>query len=336
MNIKNKRGRLKGYMFELILKKLLQNNGFSPVTKKTKKIRETRKNFFEVRGRGGWHQIDCLFDYNIILPFMYPIRMLGEAKYHKKLVTKAEIREFIGVIKDIQENYFVKNKFHHRVTELGVFFSTNGFDTQAEKLAFAHNIKTISYKNNYIIEKIKKLIDELESNYLSAKECITSGNFNEFFEEFSNLLDENGNFNKFKRRFKTSDGIDNILSELIENLKVIKSSFIANSSAGIFLHFLSEDKFPEELFETTDIQRCKVHFNKNGGYWLTFSCDPEKGKHYFTPPKSLKIAAFYGGSSILEEKEKIFKTLKISKKIKGMDRNLTLELDTTWLNAIKK
>ena len=172
----NLRRQLKGHLFELTLQVLLQKNGFIPVVASREpgnRIRENRKGFVEVRGRGCWHQIDCLCDYQYMVPFSYPLRMIGEAKYYSKHLSKRHMRAFIGVLKDIQENYFISDtqdvhESYPRRTEIGVYFAANGFQKEAEKLAYVHGIKTISYKNHAIINKIKRGIDDLEENMLSV------------------------------------------------------------------------------------------------------------------------------------------------------------------------
>ena len=89
------RGQIRGYLFEMAILHLLLNNGFSRVSsnktsKKDKnqvnRVRENRPFFVELRGRGGWHQIDCPCDYSILSPFMYPIRLIGEVKYYFFLI----------------------------------------------------------------------------------------------------------------------------------------------------------------------------------------------------------------------------------------------------------
>lgn len=333
------RARLKGYMFEIIIMILLKENGYSEVLERNNKIREDRNRFIEVRGRGSWHQIDCLVDYNVVLPFLYPIRVFGEVKFHTNPTKKDAIREFIGVIKDIQENYFVPDSFNepfNRVSELGVFFSASGFEAQAERLAFAHNIKTISYRNNFAIDRIVKLITEIERNYLYASKCISKGNFNVFFDNFNDLLDGLITAEQFKKRFDLANGIENIIYDLVEQFKSIKSSFIASTSAGVFIHFLGYDKFPDELFRDTDTQICEVYYLENRRqYYLEFTEDSVRRKFYFTPPKSLHEAAFYGGNIVLNEKERLFKSLHITKKINGLNRNISLKLNKTWLENVR-
>jgi hypothetical protein len=298
--------------------------------------------FFEVKGRGAWHQIDCLCDYETILPFLYPIRMIGEVKFNAKPLKKDKIREFIGVIKDIQENYFALDNTaipSHRVTELGVYFSANGFDEQAEKLAFVHNIKTISYKNNYIVDRIRKYIRQLEINYLVASDCLASGRLNSFLQAFTNYLksiDDDRLFVEFLNFARPANGIDRVLHRLSAEMGRIRASFVACTSAGVFLHFIGYTDFPVALFQNTDVQECKVHYSvidntDSRRYWIELSNDLERSKFYFTPPESLEEAAFYGGEIVLNEKNKIFKSLQASMKINGIKRNITIILDEKWL-----
>ena len=139
---------LKGFLFELAILHMLLANGFGRVpldfSKKAHDARAvmTRKNFIELKGRGGWHQIDCPCDLNYTSPFMYPIRLLGEVKFAQNKVSKRVIESYIGVLKDIQENYFVANpdlvidSKPNRFLEIGCIFSANGFNAQAENLAY--------------------------------------------------------------------------------------------------------------------------------------------------------------------------------------------------------
>lgn len=185
------RSKLKGYIFEIVISEFLRSNGFHTIDIiDGDKIRRNREDFIEIRGRGTWHQIDCPCDYEGVIPFIYPIRMLAEVKFFSKRIDKKYIREYIGVVKDIQENIFVPDDYvgpFTRFSEIGVFFAANGFDDEAEKLAFAHNIKTISYENNCMLGEIKRIIDELERNYLSTA-CISRGQSNIFRSLLRSIL----------------------------------------------------------------------------------------------------------------------------------------------------
>lgn len=80
------RAQLRGRLFELALIKLLESSDFTivdPVIEMDTRVKESRDGFIEFKGRGCWHQIDLPFDYKRVTPFTYPMRLLGEAKFHK-------------------------------------------------------------------------------------------------------------------------------------------------------------------------------------------------------------------------------------------------------------
>lgn len=340
------RSQLKGYLFELVILELLRKNGFHTIDvnhEDIHRVRENRKGFIEFRGKGTWHQIDCPCDYEHTIPFSYPIRLLGEVKYYKSPLDKKYIREFIGVLKDIQENYYVPEGVRYcdtspRNTEIGVYFSANGFQEEAEKLAYSHGVKTISYKNNLLIHRIKLLIDLLEENYVSVR-ILKSGIWNQFRDEFienlrygyCNLSDE---FNPY-----LSDGVNDIIHDIYISIYNIRTSFFATTASGVFIHFVSESPFPEELFTNDDTGYCRVFYDydrfRNRFFWLEISGDLQRRRFYFTPPESLDEATLFGNQLVLNEKERIFRFLSVSIRLDGINRNLLLRIDNDWLNAVR-
>lgn len=338
------RSQLRGYLFEIIILELLRKNRFNEVRADREprdRVRELRPGFIEFKGRGCWHQIDCPCDYSQFIPFLYPIRLLGEVKYYKKPLEKKYLREYIGVIKDIQENYFVADgvdpqEFYPRKTEIGVYFSASGFQAEAEKLAYAHGIKTISYANNPLIDKLKKLINELERNHISVQ-CLKDHTWNAFRQAFISAL---RHYTPIGYRYYAADGYENIIKDIRNALAEIKSSFIATTATGVFLHFIGNDPFPDELFYSTDEGRCRVYYNGNNFgnryFWLELAEDTKHRRFYFTPPESLDHAAVFGNEIVLNEKERIFNALNINIQIRGISRSLTLRLDEGWLDAIRR
>jgi len=336
------KGKLKGYMWECIIIRLLQENGFIELASVDNvRTKRDRENFIEMRGRGTWHQIDCLCDYSQFIPFINPIRLLGEVKFHRNAVNKAQVSEYIGTIKDIQENYFAPvagNRSMPRYTELGVFFSANGFQREAERLAFAHNIKTISHKNVAPLLIPKELVENLANNYISASNCISSGNQKDFIRIFRDVISGNPqSIQLFEQRFKPADGFDRIASDLSESLNHIRSNFVASSRGGGLLHFVGNELFPDELFHTTDTQHCRVYFERvppGRQFYLILTEDIHQRRYYFSPPTSLSQAAFFGNSQALDEKQRIFRTIHVSRNIDGLTRTLTLKLDPGWLRGM--
>lgn len=348
------RGILKGYLFEIAVLELLRKNGFTEFHPEHSDpaygtlFKEDRTGFVELRGRGCWHQIDCPCDYYRPMPFTYPMRILGEVKYHKNPITKEAVREYIGVLKDIQENWVVSpgttsSALRPRLMEVGVFFSASGFEASAEQLAYAHGIKTISYANNHLIDNIRSAIDDLEANHLSVR-CLE--HWREFrralIRSIQHLDPENTVYDHpcwDTRGFATH--LHRPLEQLSEALDGIRTSFFATTASGFVLQFFGEQEFPGHLFRRTDRGRCRVYYEQRRNkrfYWLEFTGDQDQDpptRFYFTPPDSLDEAAVLGGSLVLNEKERIFKYLTIDINLDGISRNLIVELDQDWFDSIR-
>ena len=60
----------------------------------------------DVEGRGSWHQIDALAEFSASPAFMYPLRLIVEAKCYRanRPVGIEVVRNSVGVLKDISEN----------------------------------------------------------------------------------------------------------------------------------------------------------------------------------------------------------------------------------------
>ncbi len=341
------RSQLRGYLLEIVILELLKKNGFAEIdaaAESCERVRERREGFIEIKGRGCWHQIDCPCDYQHLIPFSNPLRLLGEVKFFKNPLEKKYIREYIGVIKDIQENYFVSDgmttgDFYPRKTEIGVYFSANGFQAEAEKLAYAHGIRTVSYVNNYLLDRIKKLIETLEEKYMSVQ-CMTDS-WGIVRNEFTEAVRDGHAEEHIKWScFYTNDGYLQVIDEIHESLMHIRTSFIGTTVTGVFLHFIGEEEFPYELFSETDEGRCRVHYDmdndRNLFFWLEISGDEKRRRFYFTPPETLDQAAIYGTHRAADEKERLFRVLNVNVDMNGITRNLTLHIDSDWLDAVRR
>ena len=339
------RSQLRGYLFEIIIMELLRKNGFSDINvtlESSDRVREHRPGFIEFKGRGCWHQIDCPCDYNKQIPFIYPIRLLGEVKFHKTPLNKTHIREYIGIMRDIQENYFVPDgmniqDFYPRKLEIGVYFSANGFQREAEKLAYVHGIKTISYENNFLINRLKSLIEEFETNYISVQ-YLNRGAWNRFREQFIGMIRNTYYDPHMENSPYFANGYNEVVNRMRQAFVRIQTSFIATTATGVFLHFVGDSEFPFELFQGTDEGLCRIYYDYNEMeyryFWMEISGDVHKRRFYFTPPKSLDRAAIFGNETVINEKERLFKKLSINISLNGISRNLILYLDRDWIDAI--
>jgi len=341
-----RRGQLRGYIFEVVIRYLLELNDFDQIcTAVPNRINITNYNKIEIKGRGTWHQIDSPCLYKKTIPFIYDLRLLAEVKFYSTEIQKNKIREYIGTIKDISENYFIDDvntiENQTRFTDIGVFFSANGFQLEAEKLAFAHGIKTISYSNNSIMNGIKPIIESLESQCLRAEHCISEGNQNQFMEQLRNLImtpERPILLNEFERRFRPEGNYVQNVNSLSETLRGIQSSFFGVTGTNYFIHFISNSLFPGHLFERTDERECRIYYQEDGAlFYLQIFGDGElnNARFHFSAPRPLLAEVFHGGRTILDEKGRHFSVIKISTTINEINRNLTLKLDNQWLERAR-
>ena len=163
-----------GYIFESIIAKLISRSGYVSVRKGS------------LKGRGAFHQIDAIGVLGIPTPFVYPIRLLSEAKhYTTSKVELADIRNYVGVIKDISENYFVngpKDRGKKRYSDIGCFFSIGPYRASAQNYAWAHNIFIISFS---MIDKMNRVSKDI-SGFVSVSKNIR-GTIEEIVDKFWKL-----------------------------------------------------------------------------------------------------------------------------------------------------
>lgn len=145
-----------------------------------------KSNFINVRtgkipGRGADHQIDSYGEFCFSPPFIYPIRLISEAKWFgpKHKVELKDVRSFLGVVLDISQNYFAPRgrdrnnpnlpELKDRYTDCGAFFSATGFTADAQQFSWAHGIFLESFTNDVVLEKILEratYLLSLERNWL--------------------------------------------------------------------------------------------------------------------------------------------------------------------------
>ena len=141
----------KGYYLEEIVRSLMLKSNFINI--------QTG----DIIGRGADHQIDSYGTFMFSIPFIYPIRLISEVKWFKKTykVNLNRIRDFVGVMIDISQNYFVPREIRskrtrtslrkERYTDCGAYFSATGFSTIAQDYAWAHGIYLISFTQDPIL-----------------------------------------------------------------------------------------------------------------------------------------------------------------------------------------
>lgn len=232
-----KKSQVQGYLFEVIIGKLLESVGYRwEISSGNRKL----------KGRGAYHEIDAIGIGNNITPFVNNIRLLAEAKYcDKGQVGLPVVRNMLGALTDINESYVPDDKpiaeklLGKRETNCAVIFSNRFFSKPAIDYGYAHNIYLVSYKGNPLImdiirdfEAILSAIDyrKVPKNKLNLK--------NKFYSLLSTQSIEEINFFK-------ENSIGHTLSSVIRSLKhkLDSTSSVLGFIQGSYpIHITSQDK----------------------------------------------------------------------------------------------
>lgn len=294
------KAQAKGYLYEIFIAHLLKKNSFLSCERYNSINRDYKCGVVskdgEIKGRGTRHQIDFTGIYSKNIPFVYPIRILTECKYWTKRagrefkpVSKSFIREYIGVSKDISENYFSDNMDNKtRFLDIPIIFSAGGFDSEAEKLAWAQGINVVSHSEipilrdvllgiNYFINNIPHkyygrrglfpvfrelatnlIEDNLDSNSVEADELL------EFFEE--NILERDRTV-EIEERYESEviHRLEEYIDDFAVNLDKLRVSrfptfLFATTEYGKLINLISYHEFPDELFVERDEVTCKIYY----------------------------------------------------------------------------
>lgn len=172
---------LKGFLLEEAVAKLLENSGYTLITKNVLTQPNlypefiSKGNGLNIKGRGGIHQADSLGQFPISIPFNYPVRLFLEAKFRGNRTGIDVVRSGIGILTDLNANYQTidlkgESLLVQRYNYQYAIFSTSGFTIDAIKLAIAYKITLIDLSG----EEYRDLLDVIKD---------TAGKLVPFLEE---------------------------------------------------------------------------------------------------------------------------------------------------------
>lgn len=160
--------QVRGALLEEIILFLLSHSGYRVVKPGEEGTRRGRAGL-EVEGRGASHQIDALVAPVHSHAFIYPIRLLVEAKCEERRVGLPTVRSVVGTLFDINQNYFSRR--FRRGLEIRVqrfnyhaaMFSANGYTRGAQQYAAAHQVFLIGYTNVPMMRPVIDALMQLDS-----------------------------------------------------------------------------------------------------------------------------------------------------------------------------
>lgn len=325
--------QIRGAILEEIILILLENAGYGILDENDGQEVRRGHSGLELQGRGEWHQVDALVSYDFTPSFLYPIRLIVEAKaylpnsYNKGRVGINVVRNAVGVLKDVNENYFSYSLgsqgtyFKHRRFNCSyAIFSLYGFTENAQRYAIAHQIFLIQYYFNPLFERIKQLIFQLQEWALFTSREIELKQFREYVRMFLK-----GNINDLQD-FLSSEG-QQIIKEIKEELSTIGGSYFGLLNGEYPIHLVSkiplsqmrEDEIPARIY-IHDAKYVSLQFNNNTLYFEL----PEAIVEIFSKIWGDKLR-------IAKTKREYISYITLTGKIDDIRRNLIIKLDKEWL-----
>lgn len=319
-------GHIRGMMLEEIILFLLSRNGYRVVDDQgyERHILTRENNMLWVKGRGEWHQIDAIADYNFSPPFSYAQRLLVEAKCLQGNVGLDVIRNSVGVHKDVTEffvpdvdgNGLYRNRYHYQTA----VFSANGFSAEAQNYAYAQDIFLLDLKAGPL-RPIIAILNRLRR--ADFPEDIDLGDLRRRFRNFLHGRRDYAEENP--RLLEIQNGVDRIGFACVAMI------------GGIFPLFLIPANFEvlEILLRLQEIT-CTMHI-ENDQFVIKRE---QQDLFYFRLPDVLFMKCFDRGEfnqrGALDMKEEYLSKIEVLLMDGRISAKCTLILDRHWLREIRR
>jgi hypothetical protein len=296
----------------------------------------------EVGGRGTWHQLDALALWTHSPAFMYPLRLIVEAKCYKarRPIELKVVRNAVGVAKDISENYFtVQSRTRSfqapRYNYASAIFSTSGYTAGAVEYAVAHQVFLIDYQHIPIIRSLIEAIMQFDETCVSelTREAIRAARIH-----LRNQLSIGEQPEELTVGYLTGRGRTLIETAITQSVRQIGGSYFGMLQGRWPMHLLRDEPLPPAAF-TTDIVLCRVRGNERGEWRFeprNFSRDQDGWfeLEFNLPPiiAGMVAESWDDRITIANLKQEHFSYIDLSGLIGGVRRNVRLQLDRDWLN----
>lgn len=330
--------QIRGLVLEEIILGLLRKAGYRILKAgEDALIRDGKAGSLEVQGRGEWHQIDAIVTYDYTPAFLFPIRLGLEAKAYfptyehpsGKLKSSGRvgievIRNAVGVVKDLNENYFsdvaqtLKLKRYNYVYSV---FSLYGFTENAQRYAVAHQIYLIQYHHNYLFNGIKEILSRLEGTVVRQNEqLIIRETLRDFFRNPEEYREELRNV--FGQEFE-------LIRNLLEEVQRVGGSYFGLLNGEYPIHVISET--PIDEFLDRDEYEVPIWVREDGTVNISLR---NKNISFELPTVVAQLLqnVWTDDRRVADFKRSHISFITLSGIMGGVRRSIKLKLDTNWLN----
>jgi len=306
----------------------------------------------EVRGRGEWHQIDALAAFDRTPAFMYPLRLMVEAKCYAR-GTPVQInvtRNAVGVLKDIAENYFTYRSQSGSGDEIQIprfnyhsaVFSTSGYTSGAQRYAIAHQIFLIQYQRIHLFQPIIDSLLGITALHLGVaiQHSGVANISSNLRREIRRMLENIENVTWTEESLFTEEGFAHVRNGIVTPLLRIRGSYFGMLQGKWPMHLLSPFPLPAITFEERDEVPCRVYGRDSDRWSFSPVNVPEKDPRWFRlefdiPEEILGLvqAARSDPHALAHVKQQQFSYLDVAGRIGSVYRQVRLRLDEEWLEA---
>jgi len=323
--------QVKGVILEEFVLRLLSSAGYRVLggSEDAADVKKASGGLY-LQGRGDWHQTDALVAYDHTPAFIYPIRLIVEAKAYSRnsrnqgRVGLNVIRNAVGVLKDVNENYFSlldTDSVEHKIKRFNyvyAIFSLNGFTDNAQRYAIAHQVFLIQYYYHDLFGKVRDLFEVYRHDVSHTKLSLSD-------------------VRKSVRRFFASsdDGdfaaLPSNIADFVKSLRVelskMRGSYFGLLNGEYPIHILSTS----EIDDVSDEEKVEVYLPKPGLVMLRLN----NSELFFELPHYLARifnSAWKDRYELANTKARHINYISLTGRIANRQRNITLRIDRTWLD----
>jgi len=263
--------QIRGSLLEEVVLLLLARSGYRRILVGEEGTRNGRAGL-EVEGRGTVHQIDALVTPVHSHAFVYPIRLLVEAKCEAKPLGLAVVRSVVGSVFDINQNYFSERQPSGRELRMQRFnyhaaiFAANGYSENAEQYALAHQVFLIDYSHVAAMRPVVDALLDLEiEDFRELAQRGQRHNLTTIRQGFHRAL-ENDGIDAVRDIF-SERGLDKVDERLIPAIRELRGSYYGMIEGIYPVHLISRREIPLRVIQQRAIIPCEIRVSADGQVW---------------------------------------------------------------------
>jgi hypothetical protein len=263
--------QIRGALLEEIVLLLLERSGYHRIHMGDEGTRSGRAGL-EVEGRGSPHQIDALVTPIHSHAFIYPIRLMVEAKCETNPIGLATVRSVVGTLFDINQNFLARRLADGREVRIQRFnyhaamFAVNGYSANAEQFAMAHQVFPIDYSH---VAAMRPVVDALLAlrieDFREIAERRGKRNLTEIRTGFRALLETRPV--RMPVGLFSERGVAKVRDQLQPGINQLSGSYYGMIEGVYPVHLISRRPIPIEFIRRQGVIPCEIRVSNDEQTW---------------------------------------------------------------------